>query len=71
MERERRVNLRKCFDSLRVVIPTLQDAKAPSLQILKEARMLIQKLQEDEMQLIAAKSALAKENAALKQALVS
>jgi hypothetical protein len=66
MERERRVNLRRCFDDLRTVVPRLRDAKAPSLQILKEAGLFIQTLREEEAELVAMKAALIQQNNAIR-----
>eukprot|EP00048_Salpingoeca_helianthica_P014992 m.224544 g.224544 ORF g.224544 m.224544 type:complete len:246 (+) comp16490_c0_seq1:243-980(+) len=71
MERERRVNLRKCFDSLRATLPKLRDAKAPSLQILTEASQYILALREEETRLELMKSQLLQRNAALRAALLN
>jgi hypothetical protein len=71
MERERRVNLRKCFESLRLTIPGLRDSKAASLQVLNEACKFIQDLHKEEVALLAAKAALAQEQQQLRAAILA
>ena len=70
MERERRVNLRRCFDSLRAVVPRLHDSKAPALHVLNEATQYVLSLRAEEIELASAKARLIKENSTL-HALVS
>jgi hypothetical protein len=67
LERERRVNLRNRFDSLRAQVPTLKDSKAPSLHILREATRYITVLHEQESALLAAKEALLRQNEMLQK----
>lgn len=65
MERERRGNLRRCFDRLRCVLPQLRDSRAHSLQILHEAVAHIASLQAESQALEAAKLQLAQQNSSL------
>lgn len=70
MERERRVNLRKCFEGLRGAMPHLaQDAKAPALHILNEAVSFIARLQAEDMELTAGIARLTQQNASLRTAM--
>jgi hypothetical protein len=62
MERNRRVNLRKCFDDLRAVLPRLRDGKAPALQVLREAEQFIHALHKEEQDLLATKTQLIQQN---------
>jgi hypothetical protein len=66
MERERRVNLRRCFDSLRAVIPRMTDSKAPSLQVLNAACVFIKALKDEEADFVARKAALVQQNLSLR-----
>lgn len=65
LERERRGNLRRCFERLRTVLPQLRDNRAHSLQILHEATTLIAGLQSEAAALEAGKAQLLQQNAAL------
>lgn len=65
MERERRGNLRRCFERLRNVLPQLRDNRAHSLQILHEAVTYIAALQAESSALEAAKLQLALQNSSL------
>eukprot|EP00051_Salpingoeca_urceolata_P004852 m.68217 g.68217 ORF g.68217 m.68217 type:complete len:442 (-) comp13888_c1_seq1:134-1459(-) len=68
MERERRINLRRCFDALRETIPGLHDAtKAPSLQILQEATAFIEALKQEDARFQAALAEMRQLNMSLRQ----
>jgi hypothetical protein len=68
MERERRVQLRENFEALRSEVPTLHDTdKAATLQILREATTFIQRMREEEKQLMDEKAQLIAVNEALRK----
>ena len=62
MERIRRVNIRKCFESLQNSIPELRAKRAHSLQILQEGAKYIHYLRSQEAEIMLAKAELIKRN---------
>jgi len=68
MERERRIQLRENFESLRSEVPSLRDAdKAATLQILREATTYIKRMRDEEKQLVEEKAQLLSINEALRK----
>eukprot|EP00730_Choanoeca_flexa_P014718 TRINITY_DN6538_c0_g1_i1.p1 TRINITY_DN6538_c0_g1~~TRINITY_DN6538_c0_g1_i1.p1 ORF type:complete len:390 (+),score=121.09 TRINITY_DN6538_c0_g1_i1:290-1459(+) len=68
MERERRIQLRENFESLRAEVPALCDVdKAATLSILREATAYIEKIKAEEQALMQQKAQLLAENERLRR----
>jgi hypothetical protein len=65
LERGRRIQIRHCYNSLKIEIPHLRERKVYSLTILQEAAMYIEALKRQESALLSEISRLRQDNATL------